>query len=195
MRFTIARDNLLNVNNRNTKIKVWKIYEINCHWSRSGVFMNVFHWQFLITYIFSISLKFRACYIITDQWGEFTAKNATLYLHVLSWHFFVVFHQKICVLINFIFFWWSIKFRQQNINQSKARIGDKKLSMELYVIVNLERGSLFASVFLCQFGAGNLFHGNVPLMKNTASHKWSLFLSKLPCRILIIDKFAIIHRG
>ena len=148
VRFTIARDNLLNVNNRNTKIKVWKIYEINCHWSRSGVFMNVFHWQFLITYIFSMSLKFQACYIITDQWGEFAVKNATLNLHVLSWHFFV-FHQKICVLINFIFFWWSIKFRQQNINQSEARIGDKKLSVELYVIVNFERGSLFAPVFLC----------------------------------------------
>ena len=38
-----------------------------------------------ITYIFSISLKLWACYI-TGQWGEFIVENATLYLHILSWH-------------------------------------------------------------------------------------------------------------
>ena len=45
--------------------------------------MNVFHKQFLITCVFSVSLKFRACYI-TGQWGEFTVKNATLCLHMFS---------------------------------------------------------------------------------------------------------------
>ena len=30
------------------------------------------------------------------------------------------------------FFWQSIKFEQQNINQSETGIDDKKLSMELY---------------------------------------------------------------
>ena len=83
---------------------------------------SVYYWQFLITYIFSVSVKSRACYI-TGQWGEFTVKNATLYLHLLSWHFFVV----------SFFFWWSIEFTQQNINQWETEIGDKKLSVELYV--------------------------------------------------------------
>ena len=32
-----------------------------------------------------------------------------------------------------ILFWISIKFPQQNINQSETEIGDKKLSVELYV--------------------------------------------------------------
>ena len=30
------------------------------------------------------------------------------------------------------FFWWSIKFLQQNINQSEAKTDDTKLSVELY---------------------------------------------------------------
>ena len=63
--------------------------------------------------------------------------------------FLLFFIKKFVFLPISFFFWWSIKFRQQNINQSEARIGDKKLSVELYVIVNFERGSLFAPVFLC----------------------------------------------
>ena len=48
---------------------------------------GVFHWEFLIIYIFSMSLKF--------QWGEFTVKNITFCLHILSWYFVVVvFHQQ-----------------------------------------------------------------------------------------------------
>ena len=54
-------------------------------------------------YIISIYLKFRACYI-TGQWGEFTVKNVTSYLHTLSWHFIVIFHLKNCDFIIFISF-------------------------------------------------------------------------------------------
>ena len=44
-----------------------------------------------------------------------------------------VFYHKVCVFIICIFFlWWSIKMPQQNINQSKKGIGDKKLLVELY---------------------------------------------------------------
>ena len=81
---------------------------------------------------FSVSLKFRACYI-TGQWGEFTVKNASLYWDILSWGSFYCFHQKI-VFIIFVSFWWSIEFLQYNTNQSETGIGDKKLSVELYVI-------------------------------------------------------------
>ena len=56
------------------------------------------HLQILITYIFSTSLKFGACYI-TGQWDEFKVKNRAYCLHILFLHFFVVFHQKICVFI------------------------------------------------------------------------------------------------
>ena len=34
------------------------------------------------------------------------------------------------------FFWWSIKFPQQNIDQSETGISDKKLSVELYDNIN-----------------------------------------------------------
>ena len=88
---------------------------------------SMFQWQILINFIFSVSLKFQACYI-TSQWGEFSVKNALLRLHIHA-----VFHQKICVFI-ILFFWWSIKFPQQNINQSETEISDKKLSVELYAI-------------------------------------------------------------
>ena len=43
-----------------------------------------------------------------------------------------------------IFFWWSIEFPQQNISQSETRTGDKKLSVELYIV------TLFVA------------HGNIP---------------------------------
>ena len=37
------------------------------------------------------------------QWGEFTVKNATLYLHLLPWPF-LVFHQKNFFLLFHHFF-------------------------------------------------------------------------------------------
>ena len=84
-------------------------------------------------YIFFVYLKFGACYI-TGQWGDFRVKNATIRLHIhFCYFFFVVFHHKICVFIIFIsFFWYSLKFPQQNINQSEMWIGGFQLSVELY---------------------------------------------------------------
>ena len=51
-----------------------------------------------------------------------TVKNATLYFHVLSLDFFLVFHQNFCFYYFHFFSWWSIKFPQQNITQSETRI-------------------------------------------------------------------------
>ena len=47
--------------------------------------------------------------------------------------FFVVFHLKTLFLLFSLFFWLNIKFRKQNINQSETRIGDEKLSREMYI--------------------------------------------------------------
>ena len=77
-----------------------KYMSIKCPYKVLNI--SVFHWQLLITYIFSVSLKFQACYI-TGQWGEFTVKNATFYLDKLSWHSFCCFQQT-CVFIIFISF-------------------------------------------------------------------------------------------
>ena len=46
-----------------------------------------------------------------------------IYFHVLFKRFIVVFHHKICAFLNFYFFFWqSIKFPQQNINQQKQEL-------------------------------------------------------------------------
>ena len=57
-----------------------------------------------VTHIFSVSLKFRACYI-TGQSSEFTAKNATIYFIYLVGFFWLFFIKKV-VLLSFSFLFW-----------------------------------------------------------------------------------------
>ena len=66
------------------------------------VYKSAFLWQFLITYIFSVSLKFRACYI-TGQWGEFRVKNSTLCLYLRFWHFFLFLSKNLFLSFSFLF--------------------------------------------------------------------------------------------
>ena len=70
---------------------------------------------------------------ITSQWGEFRVNNATLCLHVPFWYFFCFSSKNLCFYHFHFFFWWAIKFPQQSINQLETGIGDKKLSVKLYV--------------------------------------------------------------
>ena len=89
-----------------------------------GMVMSVFHQG--IIYLWS----FKACYI-RGQCGEFTVKNVTFTLLVSS----CCFLSKNLYFYHFhLFVWWSIECPQQNINQLKTGIGDKKLSVEHYVI-------------------------------------------------------------
>ena len=60
----------------------------------------------------------------------------TIYIRFLGIFFVivlvvVVFHQKICVFIIFIYFF--DKYPLQNINKSETGMGDKELSVEVYV--------------------------------------------------------------
>ena len=73
-----------------------------------GNLKSVFH---------SVSLKFWACYI-TGQWGEFRVKNATSCLHILFWHFFVVFIKK------FVFLSFSLlsNFRNRILTNQKLKL-------------------------------------------------------------------------
>ena len=52
-------------------------------------------------YIFSVSLKFGACYI-TSQWVKFTVKNAIICLHIFFWYFLLFFIIKF-VFLSFLF--------------------------------------------------------------------------------------------
>ena len=96
---------------------------------------SAFYWQFLI-YIFSVSLNIRACYI-SSQCGRVHSKECYFYIYI---HFLGIFllsfiRKFVFSLFSFLFFffWWSLEFPQQNINQSETRIGDKKLPVELFV--------------------------------------------------------------
>ena len=103
------------------KIRYWKI-------------RHLLHWQFLITYIFSVSLK------ILDHvsFGQVHSKEC----YFIFAYTFLAFccccfsYKKMCFHHFHFFFWCSIEFLQHNINQSETRIGDKKLSVELYVILS-----------------------------------------------------------
>ena len=81
--------------------------------------INVFHRQFLITYIFAVSLKFRTCYI-TDQWGKFT----NLDLHILLWHFF----EFVFLSLSFLFFDEVSNFRNWILTNQKQR---RKITLPL----------------------------------------------------------------
>ena len=75
-----------------------------------------FHKQFHLT-IFSVSLKFLACYI-TGQWEEFTVNNTTSFLHMLSWHF--LFFVKKFVFIIFVYFFDEVSnFRNRILTNQK----------------------------------------------------------------------------
>ena len=94
--------------------------------SKMLLIKSVFHWQYLISYIFSVFLQFGAGYIMV-QWGEFR-----ILLDVFI-YFFGIF--MLFFIINFLsfrfFFWWRIRFLQHSINQSEKGIGEKKLSVEM----------------------------------------------------------------
>lgn len=72
----------------------------------------MFHWRFLITNFFSVSLSIWAC-SITDRGSKFRVNNAILCSHIF-------FDNFLCFLSKFFFshfFWWSIKSPPRNINQ------------------------------------------------------------------------------
>ena len=69
--------------------------------------------------------------MITVQGGVFRVKNETLYLYILFWLFVVV--VAVAVVFDKKNVFTIIKFLQQNINQSKTGIGEKNLTVELYV--------------------------------------------------------------
>ena len=101
-------------------------YSITVKWTWAKQFLNsqtknareclngfllptVFHWQFLISDIFSTSLKFEACYISDSNKQTYFIKNATLWrlknATVLMFHAFLTFF---CLFVFLLFF--IIKF-------------------------------------------------------------------------------------
>ena len=111
----------------------------------------MFYRQFLITYIFSISLIFGACHI-KGLWSEFRVRNATLYLRIL-FNIFMLFSSKKYTFLSFSFpFFYEVSNPQQNSNQSEIGTGDERLLKELYGRDNLVKycsGSSYYDNFIC----------------------------------------------
>ena len=83
---------------------------------------SVFHWQFLITYIFPVSLKSGACFI-TGHWGKFWVKNTILCLHIIFWHFFLFcFSSKVFFLIFISFLDKVSNFRNRILTNQKPEL-------------------------------------------------------------------------
>ena len=73
--------------------------------------------------IFLRILKVWSMIYITGQCGEFRVKNTNLCLHILFWHCFVVFHQKIVFLsFSFIFFDEVSNFRNRILTTQKPEM-------------------------------------------------------------------------
>ena len=81
---------------------------------------RVFHWQFFIDYIFSISLNFGAC-CITSQWGKVQSKECYFMYTDTFWHFYCCFSSRHMCFYHFHFFFrWSFNFPQQSIDHSET---------------------------------------------------------------------------
>ena len=79
--------------------------------------------------------------------GGVQNKNSTLYFHLLVWLFF---HHKICV---HDFFLWSIKFPQQNINQSEL------------VVSNCQRNCMKKLKYRCLTGSKIYLPASIYMLK------------------------------
>ena len=77
-------------------------YTTGTYWEKKKQTQVFFYWQFLITYIFSVSLKFEACYIM-GKLDKFRVNNVTLCLYIHFWHFLFFFNEKF-IFYHFHFF-------------------------------------------------------------------------------------------
>ena len=107
----------------------------------------MFHWQLHITYTFSVSLKFGACYIMC-QWGEFRIKNAIICLYLLIRLFLLFFVIKL-VFFSLLLFLTKFKFPQQNIDLSETGIRDQNLSVELYALLDCRIVVIVLDIIKC----------------------------------------------
>ena len=129
----IPRRNAINKN------VCWGLYEYQWEWIECVSLKISYH-----LYLLRISYLSYECVTSTGQRSKFRVKNATICLQILFFYcfsllfllfftfFLMFFIKKLCFYYFDFFFWRSIKFLQQNINQSEAGIGDKKLTMEMH---------------------------------------------------------------
>ena len=147
----------------------------------------VFHWQFLINCTFSVSLKFRACLHHGSVRAIHSEECYILFIYTFLAFFCSFSWRHLCFYHFHFFFWWSIKFMQQNTNQLETEICDKKLSVELYVSYTLktQENLCFSGVLrLYEMGIsvrnelkgfGRVRHINLPHKHKSYSIFWKLF--------------------
>ena len=101
-----------------------------------------------ITYIFSVSLKFRVCYTM-GQWGEFIVKKRMLiHIYIYFLGIFLLFFIKKCVFIIFI------SFSDEVSNFHKSILISQKLKL---VIRNCQRNYMKSSNSLAEISQDYLW--------------------------------------
>ena len=70
------------------------------------------------------------------EWGDFRVQNAVIYLHTIFGVFLNFGFYHFHFFFFFFFFCGTIKFPQQNIDQSENRIGDNKLHGFKWIILH-----------------------------------------------------------
>ena len=124
------------------------------------VLLKVYHWQFQISYIFTVSLRFPTC-SITDRCGDFGEKYATLHLHILFWYAFGCFSSLImCFFIIFMSFFDEVSnFLNRLLTNQKQKF-----------VIRIVSGSVCAQKpFLCP----------VKISENLWSLQWNFRKEKI----------------
>ena len=144
---------------------------------------SVTYWKFLISYIFSISVKFGTGHrsVGRVQNNECYFKFSYIFFDILFLFFIMEF-----VHLSFSFLFCSmIKFPLQIMNQSEADIGVQKLSLQLYI------RNQFTGFYM---RATLAFHGFMIWVSiacyDKISHIIEYFFSKLPFFTLAIRLYS-----
>ena len=131
--------------------KFWFVKILICKKVFHNKLLSVFHWQFLITFIFSVSLKFRACYI-TGQRRQVQSKEC-YFMHTYTFVEFFCFSSKKIWFLSFSFLFLIIKLQVSNF---RNRISTNQKS-EL-VIRNCQWNCMFFSTYYKHFYLISCFH-------------------------------------
>ena len=81
----------------------------------------MFRWQFFITYIFSVSLKFEACYF-TGQSSKFWVKTHTLFLCTFLTFCCCFLSKKLCFYHFHCFFFEVSNFRSRILTNQESEL-------------------------------------------------------------------------
>ena len=91
---------------------------------------RVFHWQFFINYVFSVSLNFGTC-CITSQWGKVQSKECYFMYTDTFLAFLLLLFIETCVSIIFISFFDEVSIFRNRILTNQKPDSNRKWCLEI----------------------------------------------------------------